>query len=225
MTNLELVQRLAQKAGIARSTSITTVVAQTGKALELVNRVNEAWMEVQGKHQDWGWMRTTASFTTTGGQATYTTAQANATNFGMWEKDSFRNYLTATGTSDEILMSYIDYDAWRNTYQFGTNRTATARPQFVTITPTKSLGLGPVPLVGYTVTGDYYNCPTEMTANADVPSLPVHYHMAIVYRAMMLYAPSDAASEIYEEGKTEFNKLMNRIESDYLPIVRLGGSL
>lgn len=226
MNFLQLVQRLAQKAGVARNTSITTVVSQTGKALELVNCVNDAWMDIQGRHQDWGWKRASASFTTVNGQATYTLSEAGTTNFGLWDRDSFRNYLTASGTAAEVFMTYMDYKTWRDIYQFGSNRTATSQPQFVTIIPsTHGVGLGPVPPSGYTVTADYYTCPTEMSANADIPSLPVHYHMAIVYRAMMLYAPSDAAGEIYEEGEIEFNKLMTRIENDYLPEVELAGPL
>lgn len=221
MNFLQIVQRTAEKCGIARGTAITSAVSQSGKALELVNRVNEAWMDIQGRHQDWGWLRTSTSFATVNGQATYTTTEAGATDFGMWDRRSFRNYLTASGTDAEIPMPFIQYEAWRDTYQFGSNRTAYSQPQYVTITPAKSLGLGPVPLVGYTVTGDYFTCPTEMSANADIPALPVHYHMAIVYRAMMLYAPSDAASEIYQEGQTEFKKLMTRIEADYLPEVEL----
>jgi len=225
MTFLQLLQRTCQKCGIARNTNPTTAVGQTGKALEMVNCVNNAWMDIQGKNQDWGWMRASTSFVTTAGQATYTPAQAGTTNFGLWVKDSFRNYLTATGTDAEIIMRHVDYEDWRNLYQLGSNRTATSQPVYVAITPAKALGLGPVPAVGYTVTGDYFTCPTEMSADADIPALPVHYHMAIVYRAMMLYAPGDAAGEIYEEGKIEFNKLMRRIENDYLPEVEMAEPL
>lgn len=225
MNFLQIVQRTTEKCGIARNTAITTVVSQSGKALEIINRVNEAWQDIQGRHQDWGWLRNSASFTTIASQATYTPTAAGATDFGMWERDSFRNYLTSSGTASEVFMRYMDYEDWRDIYQFSTNRTATSQPRDITILPNKSLGLGPVPLVGYTVTGDYFKAPTEMAVDADTPALATHYHMAIVYRAMMLYAPSDAASEIYQEGEREFRRLMTRIENDYLPEVTLAESM
>ncbi|MFA6972410.1 MAG: hypothetical protein WC208_13575 [Gallionella sp.] len=223
-TYLQLVNLLKDESG-SRAADLTTAIGLTGEGRRFANWINAAWMDIQGKHQDWGWKRTSTSFVTVNGQATYTPAQAGTTNFGMWSRDSFRNYLTATGTDAEVEMEYIDYEAWRNHYQLGSNRTSYSQPHDITITPAKSLGLGPVPLVGYTVTGDYFTCPTEMTADADIPALPVHYHMAIVYRALMYYAANEAASEVYNHGKTEFNRLMTRIENDYLPEVTLAGPL
>lgn len=222
MNFLQIVQRVSEKCGIARNTNITTAVGQSGKALELVNRVNEAWLSIQGEHRDWGWLHTATSFVTISGQATYTPTEAGATNFGMWDREDFRNYLTATGTAAEVFMSWLDYQAWRDIYQFSSNRTSLSQPYNFTITPAKAIGLGPVPPVGYTVAGYYWKAPTEMSLDSDIPSLPVHYHMAIVYRAMMLYAPSDAATEIYQEGEKEFARMMNRIEADYLPEITIG---
>ena len=41
--------------------------------------------------------------------------------------------------------------------------------------------------------------------------------MLIVYRAMMFYGVSEAAPEVYEEGKTEFNRMMSRVTENNLP--------
>lgn len=225
MNFLQLCQRTVEKCGIARGTAITTVVSQSGKALQLINRVSEAWGDIQSQHRDWEFKRASTSFATVAGQASYTLAEAGTSNFGQWDKQSFRNYLTATGTPSEVFMDFIDYQSWKDLYQFSSNRTATSQPRDFTILPNKSIGLGPVPLVGYTVTGDYFTGLIEMALDADTPSLPTNYHMMIVYRAMMLYAPSDAASEIYQEGQTEFKKLMSRLESDYLPEITLSGPM
>jgi hypothetical protein len=222
-TYLELVNKLKDKTG-SKAADLTTAIGLTGEGRMLAGFINDAWMDIQGQHPDWGWMRTSTSFVTINGQATYTPTEAGTTNFGMWDRYSFRNYLTATGTAAEVFMTYMPYEKWRNIYQFSSNRTSYSQPYDITITPAKSLGLGPVPLVGYTVTGDYFTCPTEMTLDADIPSLPVHYHMAIVYRAMMFYAAEEAASEIYTHGTKEFNRMMSRIEADYLPEIELGAA-
>lgn len=225
MNFLALGQRTLEKCGIARGTALTSMVGQSGKALEIVHRVNEAYMDIQSQHRDWGFLRASTTWTTIASQATYTPTQCGCTDFGMWERTQFRNYLTATGTDSEIFMTYMDYEAWRDVYQFSAERNSPSQPYRFTITPNKSIGLGPVPLVGYTVGGDYFKAPTELALDADIPVLPTHYHMLIVYRAMMLYAPSDAAVEIYQEGMTEFKKLMSRLENDYLPEVLLAEPL
>lgn len=196
----------------------------------MVDWYNAAWLDIQGTRKDWGWMRTSASFVTVDGQASYAlgsgagTTGVTAAVFGSWIKDSFRSYLTASGTSTELFMGYMEYDDWRNIYQFSSARTATSMPTSFTVTPAKAIGLGAVPLVGYTITGDYFACPTEMALDADIPSLPAHYHMAIVYRAMMMYGAFEAATEVYQRGSNEFKLMMNRIENDQTPDITIGGT-
>lgn len=226
MTYLQIVQRLCRECGAG---NVTSVVSQSGEARRMCDWANSAWMDIQAARPDWGWMRTSASFPTVAGQATYAIGTAagevgvSASSFGSWVKDSFRSYLTASGTSAEQFVDYMEYEDWRNLYQFGSNRTSQSQPIEFTITPAKAIGLGSVPLVGYTITGDYFACPTEMSADADIPSLPAHYHMAIVYRAMMMYGAFESAQEVYQRGTNEFKLMMNRIENDRTPDMSIGG--
>lgn len=216
MNFLQLVKRLCRECGVSTD-NLTTVVGQTGEALRMVDWVNSAYSDVLLTHQDWGFLRASTSFTTTGGQATYTPAQAGTSNFGLWVRDSFRNYPTATGTDAEIEMEFIGYDLWRHRYQLGSARTATSQPAEFTITPAKAIGLGPVPAAGYTVTADYFTKPVALSADADAHVIPTQYEEIIVYRAMMLYGGFEAASETYDRGRQEFSRLMHALENDYLP--------
>lgn len=138
---------------------------------------------------------------------------------------SSNNVLTFTGLRSEIFMSYVDYEFWRDGYEYGALRQTQTRPTVVTITPTDGIGLGPFPISGYTVLGDYYSVPSEMSANTDTPALPTQYHMAIVYRAMMSYGAFEAASEVYQRGEAEFNRMMRRVAADRLPEITAGPSL
>jgi hypothetical protein len=121
-------------------------------------------------------------------------------------------------------MEYADYEAWRNLYQFGSNRTSTSQPYHVAITPAKSLGFGPVPAAGYTITGDYFYSPTEMSGDSATHLIPTHYEMIIVYKAMMFYGGYEAAVETYDRGKLEFDRMMNKMRNDYLPDIELEDS-
>lgn len=228
MNFLELTQRLCREVGTG---AVTTTINQSGEARRMVDWLNSAWMEIQGKHQDWDWLRTSASWATVASQATYAlgsgagTIGVTAATFGKWDKETFRCYLTASGTSDEAYLPFMDYEDWRNLYQYGSNRTSINRPTVFTIAPNKSIGLGSVPPVGYTVTADYFTCPLEMTADADIPALPAHFHLAIVYRAMMMYGAFEVASEVYQRGENDYRKMLHRIENDRLPRAKMGGPL
>lgn len=230
MDYLALCQRTRLECGIP-GTGPTAVTSQTGELERIVTWVNQAWIDIQSAHKDWGWMRTTASFTTVAGDANYTlgtgagTVGVLAANFGMWVPESSRNYETSVGTDSEIFMSDIGYESWRNGYQYSALRDSRGRPIEIAVAPDKSLCLGPTPLAGYTVTRDYFSAPDALEANADTPGIPAQYHMIIVYRAMMSHGAFSSAPEVYQRGELEFRKLLQRLTADYLPPITWGPAL
>jgi len=226
MNFLELCQRTARECGVP-SSNLTTVVSQTGEYRRIVDWVNDAWNDIQTAHQDWGWLRTSASWETVNAQYQYTTAQCGITagTFGMWDRITFRNYVTASGNQSEIVMGYLDYDQWRDNYLISGTRAVRTRPMDFAIGSDKSIFLGPVPSGGYTITADYFTAPVALAANNDTPALPAQFHMAIVYRAMMAYGGFESASEVYQRGEAEFGKLMHRMDADRLPEIGWAGAL
>ena len=222
-TKLELVQRLAREAGA--SGSITTTINQSGESRRLVDWIDTAHQEIESAHQDWQWLRTSASFVTVNSKATYTPVECGVTDFGMWARDSFRCYNTAAGLPSEIYMAYIDYEVWRNTYQYGSLRTSYQQPIEISITPAKSLALGPVPTGDYTIIGDYYRAPRILANDANEPDMPEHFQIAVVWRALMFYGGYENAPEAINRGQVEFSRMMTRMATDRLPAVGFGDSL
>jgi hypothetical protein len=232
MNYLGLVQRLWLECGVSgASPGPATVIGQTGESQRLVTWIDAAWNDIQTAHKDWGWMRTSASFTTVLNQAIYPLGTVAGTvgvpvaNFSMWARDTGRSYNTAAGTNSERFIDYVPYDAWRNAYQFGAVRNSPSWPLQFSIAPDKSICLGPVALDGYTFTFDYFTAPTHLVADTDIPALPEWYHMALVYKAMMMYGAFEGATEVYDRGELEFGKLMQRMDADRLPEVLFGGAL
>jgi hypothetical protein len=222
---LEICQRAQRECGIA--TTLTTVVGQSGEHRRFVDWVQDAWNDIQTVHQDWEWLRQSVSFVTISGQATYTPLECGITagTFGMWARDSFRNYETVGGVNTEMTTSYIGYEDWRQLYQLGAHRDTRSRPVQISITPAKSIALAPYPSAGYTVTGDYYTAPVTLSIDADTPLLPTQFHMAVVWKACISYGAFEAAPEVYQRGELEFKKLMRRLERDRMPEIVLSAPL
>ena len=236
MNFLQLGQRLALEAGV--SGTLSTMQNQTGSLGRLVTWINGAWQELQTEHDDWDWMRSSnllgggVSFATVAAQAAYPLGSAAGTtgvpvaNFGKWIRDSFRNYTTSVGVSNEMFMDWVPYDTWRDAYMLGAMRLVQTRPVAFAIGPDKSICLGPPPNALYTVTGDYYVAPTSMVQDTDVPALPdAHFHMAIVYKAMMMYAGYESASEVYQRGDKGYKELLMELEAKRSPEMSFGGTL
>lgn len=226
MNYLQLAQKLRLKCRVP-GTGPSAVTGQTAEYMRLLSFVNEAWMSIQRLHTDWNFLRASCSCTTVQGQYAYTASNFGiAATFGYWaldteQGDTFRAYLTATGLPDEQFLGVMQYDDWRNLYLLGANRTSYQRPNVVAAAPDRSLVVGPVPAAGYTIAGDYYKVPSELAAADDTPSLPVQFHWAIVYRAMMAYGISEVAPEVFDEGKREFAKIIREIEATELRQITL----
>lgn len=240
MNFLSLSQRLVQECGV--SGTLSTTANQTGEFLRITSWINSAWNDLQTRHDNWTWMRSSVlvgggvSFVPVAGPGTggaYTplgtgagTVGVAASNFGKWVKDSFRCNTTAVTFLDETYMDPIGYDQWRNSYMYGALRTVQTRPVAIAIGPGKELCIGPPSNGNYTITGDYYRAPEQMAADTDEPTgLPNQYHMAIVYNAMMMYAGYEAASEVFQRGQGGYNRLINELEANYGPEVSFAGAL
>ncbi len=223
---LDLVQRLSFEAGIAGS-GPTTVVNATGQTQNLCSWINQAWIDIQSRHPDWQFQRVSPgfSFVTVAGQMIYTPAQAGvAAGVSAWDRHTFRVYNTVAGQASELRMTYWDYDDWRDTFQISSLRTGQVLPVNFTVLPNRSIGLQ-CPLAGYTITGDYYTIPTGFTADADVPSIPSRFIMAIVFEALKAYALYESAPEVMTRAERESQKFMTRLENDQLPEVYAGPEL
>lgn len=220
---LQLVQRLRQECGV--NGTISGVKAQAGEMARLVSWISSAWMDIQTLHPDWLFMQQPISFPTQAGKRSYNRQEAGIASFGNYKLDSFRLYKTSEGTASEQILTFLPYDTFRDLYIYGSQRDVTQKPTFFTLSPQKDFLLGDTPDDTYTVNGEGYALPTEMSENDDRPNMPPQFHMAIVYRAMMFYGQYEGAPEVYQHGEREFNKMIARLSFDQLPCVTWGAPL
>ena len=220
MNYLQLANRLATEAG--SGANISSVVAQSGEAGRMANWIASAWEDIQLERPDWYWMRSTFSFPTVIGDRKYSSIDAGITSrFAMWDVNSIRLYQYTI--TDELKLQWFNYENFRNSYMIGPQ--VQSRPLTITVDPELNLLFGPIPNYAYTVTGEYFKSPQTLSVDADTPELPSQFHMAIVYRALMLYARYESASEIYSDAELNYKRLLRRLELNQLPTVEVGGTL
>ncbi len=236
VTRLEICQRIVLEA--AMSGTLSTTLSQTGMMLRAVTWCDQAWNDIQTKFDDWGFMRSSrlngggASFTTVAGTYRYPlgtgagTVGVLAANFARWDELTFRTYLTSAGVGSEMDLPIINFDAWRDGYMMGAQQDVRTRPVVGAIAPDMTVCLGPPPIVGYTVEGDYFVAPQIFSADADVPTgLPARFHMLIVWVAIKDYAFYMAAPEVLQRAREGYRDLMYPLTHTYRPRVREGAAL
>lgn len=229
MTLLELINRARQECGVS-GPDLATVVGQVGEMRRFVNWTRTAWTEIQtAQNCGWLFLNQPFDFATVALQQTYPVDQlpvsAAAPMFREWDLNKMRIYTDTVNFSDEMILPFMDWPTFRNTYQYGQTQTAPQKPSCFSVDPYKSLLFGGVPDQAYHIRGRYWRWPQELTLDADVPLAPAYYHMLIVYAVMVSYGMYEAAGEVVARGEAKYDELMNQMIIDQMPPVTFGPSL
>lgn len=203
----------------------TTVVSQTYELLRTVEWVKSAYQDIQNLHAEWNFLRADLTFQATASDNIYPIADISATEYGEWQQDSFRSYLTSSGVAGEQFMEWLDWPDFRDKYVIGSNRTQEGNPRYIAQKPDTSLILFPTPDAAYTINGEYFKRAQVMSVDADEPLIPTKFHMIIVWRALMYYAGFTSAPDLYEIGQREYKNMLFKLESSQLPRIRLATPL
>lgn len=207
-TFLQLCVTTRRECGIT-SAGPSAVTSQTGIFEKLVNWVADADQEIQGMWFDWDFLHVS---TWTDVTIANTAAVSAPSNIGTWDEESFfLNYTAATNKHLPVL----DYKTWRRDYRQGVR--TSKKPDNVVILPDLSLKMEPPPDAIYTVSADYWRKPYKLTAASDTSPIPEEYERIIVARAKIFYAESQGAPEVLTAASIEFDTLLDKLESKYLP--------
>lgn len=226
-TNLQLCSELHRE-GRYSGAAPTAVTGQTGQALDIVTWIKHAWTELQGKHQDWRWMRSSFTVNTTASDDTYVYGDCTDTITGAaisrfarwlpWDTDgspAFKSYLVSAGVGSQILLFYMTWGDFRYLYKTGTQ--TNGQPIHFTIDPQNNLLLGPKPDGIYTVTGDYQRGAQILAADGDTPDMPSRFHQLIVYDALKKHGGAESSPEALFRANSEGRALLRQLEKDQLP--------
>jgi len=209
MNFLQLCQRLRQECG-GSGTGPTSVTGQSGENKLWVDWIAQAWREIQNYRTDWGFHWAVLS-------------QPIAEGSGIVSLPA--DLRTLSGDTLHIDGYVISVMPWAQMQQLRRQALSTGRPTGCSMAPNGQLYLNATPDTDYTLFGEYYAKPQELTENDDVPLLPSHYHMLIVYRAMMLYAGYENAQEVFSSGQMQYQQTLADIELDQLPVMMMPGSV
>lgn len=224
MNFLQLAQRLRQEAGVSGS-GPASVTGQTGEMKRIVDWITAAYEDIQNLHPNWEFLRTDFTFPTIASTQTYLPSAVSIDDHASWKMDSMRAYLTSTGVNDEQGLEICSWNAFRDVYLLGSQRSVTGRPIKVALKPNKALAFWPTPDNVYTVVGEYFKEPQTMSDNSDEPNFPSRFHMILVWTGLKYYATYESAPELYAKGEKEYTRLLSGLELDQLPEMYLGTPL
>lgn len=207
-TFLQLCQKVRQECGIAGD-GPSSVLNQVGSLKKIVDRTARAWVDIQTSRPYWKFLRNQLTFATVIGQRTYSVVN----DLGVTTLDKFdrtNTYLYLTSTADEKQLTWMPYDQFRNRYR----TYPSGRPTTITEQPSRVLAFEHTPDAIYTVTLDYWMTPELLSDNSDVPSIPEHFQDIIVWKAVMMFAGNETATDLYNYAKSMYGPMHIQLQLD-----------
>lgn len=206
MNRLQLVQRTIYESGVS-ALALGSTLNQRGEALNFVNWVDDAYLEIQGQ-QNWPSMWERADVDVAAGSS----IAAGSLAHKRYVKDS-----AYIGTAPQ---EYIPWDTFRLLFPV----VSAGNPSAWTVRPDRSIQLNAIVEADTQLSVERYRMPGRFTADADVPLLFDEHHMMIVWRALMAYGGFDEAGSVYRRGLSEYG-LMKKLASRDLPDLQPGEPL
>ena len=218
---LELVDRAMLECRVPRNRLETTEGTLTGQIEQFTRWIDEAWSEIQGLHDNWGFLRGEFTFDTTPGVGDYSPDDVGLEDHREWLTDTFRLYRKSIGINDEQFLYEWEYNVFRDTYRYGPQ--VDQRPFNFAVRPgDDAIMLGPKPDHTYTIYGEYLREPQELLLDGDEPLIKKSLRMIIVYKAMTYYGLEQGAPEVVARGERGYATLLTRLEREELPDISFG---
>ena len=158
-------------------------------------------------------------------ELTITESQADYNIYGWDENDpvylrveisdSVDSIVWEKATDDYLILEHMYWNEYRDTYKYGT--VDSDDPEVFAIKPDNNIDVYPTPNSVKTISAEYWKTPTEMSVDASDSPIPSRFRKIIIARAKIYYAENEDAPEILEGSLTEFEDLLDKLESDQLP--------
>lgn len=200
-TFLDLCQQLVEDAGI--SGTFTSVAGQTGEFKRVVDWVVRATTEIEGVWFDWDFLHNFHTFNTVIGVSDYPAPS----NHNLWDDK------TAKIPAEEFQLLF---EMWTRRKRDFASPVA-GDPFEFTVLPDKAIRLFDTPVRIQTIAIEYWQVPTVLVNNADVPSMPKQFRDIIVAKALQFYANYESADEVKTQAIEIFTVRMRQLESHSAP--------
>lgn len=214
MTRLELVRMLRQLAGVGAGSTgngPVSTIDQVGEYKRLVDWIDGAWNEIQQAHNwDFLWESATVTVLAT------TNVTAGTIAARRYVKD-------ATYTAEGARLTWMPWQQFSQRYPSALIVDGT--PSAWTIRPDKALVVNAKPTADFALSVERYQNPVAMADDDDTPAMPSEHHMAIVYKALLLYANFEEAGVTRATAQAEFNRHMMALGLQELPQWSFGDPL
>lgn len=215
MNFLQLAKRVRQECGISGDGPASTE-GQSGIYAKIVDWVRAAHDELQLFHNDWNFDWAVADLELLEGVDAYSPLGLWSLQVRQLAKDGMYVYRADQGDRLKHWLAEVPWEEFRCLQVGGVQ----GMPVYVAMSPDKRLHLYPTPATGLRLKLEYFQAPLDLVAVGDEPRLPAQYHMAIVWRAVMLWCAHDENPSLFQVASANYRELIRKAQMTELPGMR-----
>lgn len=209
-TYLQLCQNMSREVGIPGS-GPSSVTPTAEEEVDIVRQIKDADLDVQIKWFNWNYLWSEHTTNTVSGTSTI----SSPTDIMQWNIDS----VVYDPSSDNYQpLVFVEWKEYRDNYKFGVVESGT--PEVFTVKPDNVIDVYPTPDSATSIKAEYWQTPTELSADSDVSAIPARFHRIIICRAKIFYGEQNDAPEVLSSAIAEFTDLLGKLEADQLPSQR-----
>ena len=219
LTRLALAKHLAGWSGTMLPADVTdTETPVTEQEDNIVRFIDQSWLDIQlAHHLSWGWMLNQSTDTVALTPSTRTLAMsafgvtANTIRPFIAHDTEPLRYIALTHPTDGSVSQCVfhNYEYFRGFRDRGTR--PVQRPTRFTILRDGTLEFDATPDLAYTVNLDWVQFPKSFALDADTPDMPNHFHMLVVWWAMIHQMDFDENGGRYQTSDRQYKKMYNRL--------------
>lgn len=221
MTYLQLVQSLCAELGLSGGGGATAVPASvTGNTiLELGNAcrwIHDACLDIDTQWLDWKylWQQYSAPGVAANQQSLPVPTLPTGVIVRQWDRKRFRWRQTSVGGLTWGPVRYVDRLKFLR--QCDPDNAVPNPPSAFTIQPNNTVFFSAPFDQAYDFLGEYWQRPTELINNGDVPMMPFEHHRIIMCRAAVMYGNREDAPEIISGLEAEYIDRLDKLQGDQL---------
>lgn len=207
---LDLCKATVAELGVAGGTGPSSVTGQVKELGRIVQWVGDADLYVQGLWHDWNFLWAQAS-----GTATADTIMTPAD----FKAEIDNGLVLNTGLASAYRPTWMDWREFDIKFET-TPKSTSSRPFSWSVRPDNSIRLSAILSASQDYTLNYFRLPQRMTGNTSVSPIPDMYDRIIIARAKIIYAEREDAPEVMAGSSAEYQDLLEKLESLYLPSAR-----
>lgn len=210
---LDLCRAFVAELGIQGGTGPSAVTGQSGELNNVTRWIADADVAIQTLWQDWKflWSSGPSSQQVLTGADTITTV----TDLGTEIEDG----LVFTVAGRNYRPTWMSWEAFRSSFRTNVKSTL-ARPTHWTVRPDNVIELSHKAAAPIPWTIEYHRRPSRMTSNTQQSPIPTEFDRIILARAALMYAGREDAPEVVTSMAAEYDDLLEKMESAYLPAFR-----